>query len=210
MESHQGRRCLPRLLRGGIHMTPIERLRGLAVGRRHVYAHTRETFIVAFNARLTAGHGGCIEWNGVRNEQGYGRFHAPHFLGASKSVAAHRLAWQLFRGPIPDGMYVCHSCNNKPCCNPDHLYLATHRQNVIDAGRDNLLGNKGSGVCKKGHFHGLVRGRCPVCAKMKTTRYLESHRDEVRARGRAYWHEKQRRLRDALAALSAEGTGGGA
>lgn len=70
---------------------------------------------------------GCFLWTGTVNEQGYG--HARH---NGRYVAAHRLAWILANGEIPDGMCVCHRCDTPSCCNPKHLFLGTKKDNAQD------------------------------------------------------------------------------
>ncbi len=72
----------------------------------------------------------CWEWQGARLPTGYGRV---TFDG--ENTSAHRAAWILTKGPIPDGQHVCHTCDNPPCCNPLHLFLGTHRDNMQDAQR---------------------------------------------------------------------------
>lgn len=73
---------------------------------------------------------GCWIWTGRREGRGYGRFGA-----APRRWSAHRLAWTLTYGPIPDGMFVCHRCDNPPCVRPDHLFLGTNSDNLLDASR---------------------------------------------------------------------------
>lgn len=81
-----------------------------------------------------------------KNYKGYRR---ARFNG--RVVGAHRIAWEKANGPIPEGMSVCHRCNNKSCENPDHLYLGTHKQNIQDAWADGLVPKM------QGERHGKAR-----------------------------------------------------
>jgi hypothetical protein len=82
-----------------------------------------------FWAKVNKLPSGCWEWTGATNKGGYGILHTL----AYDSQKAHRLAWELTHGPIPDGLLICHHCDNPPCCNPDHLFLGTHTDNMKDA-----------------------------------------------------------------------------
>lgn len=70
---------------------------------------------------------GCWIWTGGRTSGGYGSISV-----RGKKVYVHRLAWQLFKGPIPPGMDVLHSCDNPPCFNPEHLFTGDQRDNARD------------------------------------------------------------------------------
>jgi predicted XRE-type DNA-binding protein len=70
---------------------------------------------------------GCIEWAGNKIWNGYGIMRIN-----GKGVYVHRLAWELKHGPIPDGKQVLHRCDNRPCCNDDHLFLGTNQDNMDD------------------------------------------------------------------------------
>lgn len=63
------------------------------------------------------------------HNKGYG-----HFQVGKKAEKAHRISYSIFRGKIPDGMHVLHSCDNPPCVNPDHLSLGTNKDNMRDRG----------------------------------------------------------------------------
>jgi len=69
----------------------------------------------------------CWEWRAGINSKGYGAF---WFNG--KTISAHRIAWQITNGKIPEGMCVLHHCDNPRCCNPNHLFIGTHNDNVQD------------------------------------------------------------------------------
>lgn len=77
----------------------------------------------------------CWPWTAGTNPAGYGRIG----IGTTTVVLAHRLAWKLTNGPIPNGLWVLHRCDNPPCCNPAHLFLGTDTDNMRDATRKDRL-----------------------------------------------------------------------
>lgn len=68
-----------------------------------------------------------------------------------KKWATHRLTYFLYKGSIPKGMVVMHSCDTPPCCNPDHLELGTHLQNMADCRAKNRYHYANLTHCKRGH-----------------------------------------------------------
>lgn len=75
----------------------------------------------------------CWPWAAARLPRGYG-----HFSLNGRAVGAHRVAYELSTGSIPSGLFVLHSCDNPPCCNPAHLRVGTPADNMrdkVDRGR---------------------------------------------------------------------------
>ena len=70
----------------------------------------------------------CWQWTGARDKQGYGRL-SP---AVGVFLRAHRFSWELHNGPVPEGLLVCHRCDNPECTNPNHLFLGSPQDNMDD------------------------------------------------------------------------------
>lgn len=84
-----------------------------------------------FWAKVVRHENGCWEWHGSKHRSGYGRL----TMGGSHGYieTASRVSWLIHFGRIPDGLEVCHRCDNPECTRPSHLFLATHRENMRDS-----------------------------------------------------------------------------
>ena len=114
------------------------------------------TVLERFEARYTPEPtSGCWLWLGALSgsRYGYGQFRTGK--GAQRvGTTAHRASWELFRGPIPEGLFVCHHCDTPGCVNPSHLFLGTHQQNMDDARRKGRpIGGIGPRVRGVGHHN---------------------------------------------------------
>lgn len=99
-----------------------------------------------FWQRVIKDPNGCWNWAGSTITAGYGSFSID-----GKTYSAHRVAYALANGGVPDGAYVCHRCDNKLCCRPDHLYAGSHRSNMLDKkirGRNVRLTGTDNGMTK--------------------------------------------------------------
>lgn len=96
---------------------------------------------------------GCLEWTGATNGNGYGIMRMGSTRDLTRRIEyVHRVAWTLERGPIPDELQICHSCDNRLCCDVAHMFLGTHIDNAADRDR-------------KGRWRGLERLRPRVMRK---------------------------------------------
>jgi len=90
----------------------------------------------------------CWEWQASKKDTGYGQIYVD-----GGPARAHRISWELTQGEIPEGLLVLHRCDNKICVNPNHLFIGTHSDNLVDSynkGRNYPRGEQKSGAKLKG------------------------------------------------------------
>ena len=112
----------------------------------------------------------CWEWQNATNNIGYGMFR----WATGKMRTAHRVSYELFNGPIPDGMAVCHKCDNPKCVNPKHLWVGTLKQNAQD-----MVAKGRSGRGMFGYKHKLAT--CEHCGAIRPVNTLaRNHNDKCK------------------------------
>ena len=127
----------------------------------------------------------CIEWWGNRSMHGYGRLWRRAADGRRVLGYSHRMVWEECFGPIPDGMFVCHTCDNPPCVNPEHLFIGTAADNNRDKVQKGRLvsGFKVAAerrgpvtTCIRGHSDWYQRpdGKGKVCNECRRMRSREA------------------------------------
>lgn len=88
----------------------------------------------SFHAKYIPILTGCWIWMSSLSDRGYGQLTIKN-----KTIYAHRFSWELHNGPIPEGLLVCHHCDTPLCVNPDHLFVGTQKDNILDAMRKGRL-----------------------------------------------------------------------
>lgn len=95
---------------------------------------------------------GCIEWTKCRDKDGYGRITVGSRTDSSRrTMQVHVLAWTHINGSVPEGMLVCHTCDNPPCLELSHLFLGTNADNMRDMSEKGRGRGQSKTECLRGH-----------------------------------------------------------
>lgn len=113
---------------------------------------------------------GCWEWSGSHDRAGYPRLGVRRD-GTKTTVGAHRLAYEFYVGPIPDGLVIDHLCRNPGCVNPEHLEAVTNLVNFM-RGQHRSAVTARENKCQRGHEFTpentiIIVKRCKACVKAK-------------------------------------------
>lgn len=112
---------------------------------------------------------GCWIFTGSTVPNGYGKIYFPTNGKRTKLVPAHRIIYELHIGPIPEGKYVCHTCDVRACCNPAHLFIGTPKDNMDD------MTKKGRRACGPEFGEKIRAGWTPELRKYRSKQKKKWH-----------------------------------
>jgi hypothetical protein len=153
----------------------------------------------------------CWLWTGALSSRGYGSFRVD-----GKTISTHRLSYSWFKGEVPEGIFVCHTCDIPACVNPDHLWLGTNSDNMQDMIAKDRHGRsmRTQTHCRKGHDfavfgfktftrkNGKVEKYCKECKKISDSsrvgknleymrEYHRKNRDKLNEQKRLQYHARK-------------------
>lgn len=144
---------------------------------------------------------GCWLWPACRSPMFYGTV-LRYINGKSVKSMVHRTSYEVFVGPIPKGLLVCHKCDVRKCFNPEHLFVGTHKDNMQDAARKGRTARNARRLwthCSHGHeytpentsINTMNRRVCLTCQRTNGRNAYWRNLEKSRARNRAY-HQRKR------------------
>jgi len=140
-----------------------ERRRAERPEKRGLYVSAARPLAERFAEKVKPHKSGCHHWIGSIMPNGYGQIHSN-----GRTAYAHRVAWELANGPIPDGAFVLHTCDNRRCVNPDHLWTGSYLDNISDMN------------VKLRHAHGAKNGHAILTvAQVRLIRVMGGTQNEI-------------------------------
>lgn len=124
----------------------------------------KTSILTRFEAKINKTES-CWLWTAaINSDNGYGRFDGRKY---GLSSYAHRVSWEIYRGPIPEGSQVLHRCDIRSCVNPEHLFLGSQQDNIDDMVNKERAWFSKKDKCPKGHEYDITDNRgkrkCRTC-----------------------------------------------
>lgn len=133
-----------------------------------------EAAVWAFWTKVEPVASGCWEWRGSQYaNNGYGQIRYKY-----QAVLVHRFSWSMLRGEIPEGLCVLHRCDNRPCVNPEHLFLGTYLDNARDMSQKGRCQRHRAAIthCPHGHEYTTENTRRNTYGKRECRTCLKARR----------------------------------
>ena len=155
--------------------------------------------ITRFETKFVKTPNACWEWLGW-TVHGYGVFDMPQIKGQPRhKVRAHRFSYELYVGPIPEGLDLDHLCKNRICVNPDHLEPVTRKENLMRAPGNVCYENTNKTKCPAGHDYNEINTyryangdrKCRICDKVRKNKQWQVKKDQYNAARRAKYLTKK-------------------